>query len=73
MAQIVIENEALDGARAVIDEVSLPEFADVGWTAVGPACHEPGSTLTDAEWAAANAPTVARKKQPTTTKKASAA
>ncbi len=71
MAQIVITHDGLDGARAVIDEVALRVHAEVGWAQVGPWCGEPGSTLTDAEWAAANAPTVARKKQPTTTKKAS--
>jgi hypothetical protein len=68
MAQIVITHDGLDGARAVIDEVSLPEFADVGWTHVGPWCGVPGSTLTDAEWAADVAPPRPKKAAPTTKK-----
>jgi hypothetical protein len=71
MGLIVIEHPDLHKARAVIDEVSLQEFADVGWVEVGPASHEPGSTLTAEEWAEENeAPKVARKKT-THTKKES--
>lgn len=62
MALIVITNDTLDGARSVIDEVSLPELAAVGWAPVGPWCGMPGSTATDAEWAAEQEPPRPKKK-----------
>lgn len=74
MAQIVISHDGLspvDGPapRGVIDVVALPEHAERGWAQVGPWCGIPGSVLTDAEWAAEQAPPVAPpKKQPTTKK-----
>jgi len=52
---IVIENTELKGARAVVAEVALEGWEDVGWHAVGPASDEPGSTLTADEWVKQNA------------------
>ena len=51
--ELLIENTALGGARAVVDPVSLPAFEARGWVAVG-ICSEPGRDplLTDAEFAA---------------------
>lgn len=67
---IVVANPSLGPHRAVISDIALPGFAPKGWIDLGPWCGHPGSTLTDAEWAADQAPTVARppkkKRQPTT-------
>lgn len=53
---IVIENATLDDARGVVAEVALECWEGVGWALVGPASHDPGSTLTADEWAEANTP-----------------
>ena len=59
MAMIQIHHKGL-GATAEIDEVSLPEWVEVGWAKVAP---------TSAERAAESAPPRAKKKTaaPTTT------
>lgn len=54
MADIVIQNDALGGARALVSPDALPQWEGRGWSAVG-GCSEPGRTpiLTDTEFEAA--------------------
>ena len=61
MASIVIVNEALNGARALVAPDALPQFESRGWVAVG-GCSEPSRDpiRTDTEFAADQAAESAR-------------